>query len=111
MSTLSSVPEEKKLEEILAAVYNAGSENGLGKKITDPSEIMHRKEAFIKANPVCKEAIALINQQIKSVLDELEGEAEAFERTSKKRDGLTHFAVPLSTIQKIRSRYESSHSM
>ena len=49
---------------------------------------------------------ALINQQIKSVLDELEGEAEAFERTSKKRDGLTHFAVPLSAIQKIRSRYE-----
>lgn len=53
-----------------------------------------------------KEQIALINQQIKSVLDELEDEAEAFERTSKERDGLTHFAVPLSTIQKIRSRYE-----
>ena len=52
-----------------------------------------------------------VNQQIKSVFDELEGEAEAFERTSKERDGLTHFAVPLSTIQKIRSRYESSHSM
>lgn len=55
---------------------------------------------------VIKELEALINQQIKSVLDELEGEAEAFERTSKKRDGLTHFAVPLSAIQKIRSRYE-----
>jgi len=55
---------------------------------------------------VIKELDALINQQIKFVLDELEGEAEAFERTSKKRDGLTHFAVPLSTIQKIRSRYE-----
>lgn len=48
----------------------------------------------------------IINQQIKSVLDELEDEVEAFERTSKERDGLTHFAVPLSTIQKIRSRYE-----
>ena len=99
MPTLSSVPEEKKLEEILAAVYNAGSENGLGKKITDPSEIMHRKEAFIKANPVCKEAIALINQQIKSVFDELESELD---------DGKNSHSMKVisSAIQKIRSRYE-----
>lgn len=45
-------------------------------------------------------AIDLINQQIKSVLDELEGEAENF--------GTGHDGglIRLSTIQKIRSRYE-----
>lgn len=101
MPTLSSVPEEKKMEEMLAAIYLAGTENGLGKTITDTSEIMHRKEAFIKANPACKEAVALINQQIKSVLDELEGEADSILFSHG-----TKFAVPLSTIQKIRSRYE-----
>jgi len=99
MPTLSSVPEEEKLKEILAAVYLAGTENGLGKIITDTSEIMHRKEAFIKANPVCKEAVALINQRIKSVLDELVGELD---------DGKNSHSMKVisSTIQKIRSRYE-----
>lgn len=100
MPTLSSMPEGKKMEEILAAVYLAGTENGLGKRITDTSEIMHRKEAFIKANPVCKEAVALINQQIKSVLDELE--KESYDLPNEHGRFLSY-----STIQKIRSRYEN----
>lgn len=114
MPTLSSVPEEKKLEEILAAIYITGTENGLGKTITDTSEIVHRKEAFIKANPVCKEAVALINQQIKGVLDELEkslihidehicrfNDGEQTCDCYKEADDITRAA-----IQKIRSRYE-----
>lgn len=44
------------LDEIAAAVYLAGIENGLGRQLTDSKEIMHRKEAFINNNPVCKEA-------------------------------------------------------
>ena len=88
MSTLSSMPEE----------MNSVINNIRG----DDYGAMNYK-SYDDAGAAIQ---ALINQQIKSVLDELEGEAEAFERTSKKRDGLTHFAVPLSTIQKIRSRYE-----
>ena len=52
----------KMLDEILAAIYLAGTENGLGKQITEPNEIMHRKEAFIKANPANVEAQQLILQ-------------------------------------------------
>lgn len=48
------------IEDVLAAVYLAGTTNGLGRDITDPKEIMHRKEAFTKGNPVCKEAKSLI---------------------------------------------------
>ena len=47
----------------------------------------------------------LINQQIKSVLDELEGEAEGYKTLGMVATFPS--AVPLSTIQKIRSRYES----
>lgn len=52
----------KTIEEVLAAVYLAGTENGLGWRLSDPKEIMHRKEAFIKSNPVCKEALAVIGE-------------------------------------------------
>ena len=54
----------KTLDEILAAIYLAGTENGLGRKITDTDEIMHRKEAFIKTNPANVEAKQLILQWI-----------------------------------------------
>jgi len=89
MPTLSSVPERKRLYDKILFYFR-----WRGNKVER------------KADAMLRHIDAYTNQQIKSVLDELEGEAEAFERTSKKRDGLTHFAVPLSTIQKIRSRYE-----
>ena len=63
----------KTLDDILAAIYLAGTENGLGKQITDSDEIMHRKEAFIKANPANVEAQQLILQW---VADYLIGEDE-----------------------------------
>lgn len=95
MPTLSSEQEEELRNKIDTAIQDhliIGVDSG--------------QAYFQETDFVIDNIVALINQQIKSVLDELEGEAEAFERTSKKRDGLTHFAVPLSTIQKIRSRYE-----
>ena len=64
----------KILDEILAAIYLAGTENGLGRKITDTDEIMHRKEAFIKTNPANVEAKQLILQWI---ADEVIGDDES----------------------------------
>ena len=52
------------LDRILAAVYLAGVENGLGRRLTDPEEINHRREAFIKSNPACKEARDLITGKV-----------------------------------------------
>lgn len=49
--------------DVLAATYLAGVSSGAGRDITDWDEIMHRREAFIKSNPVCadaKEKLALI---------------------------------------------------
>ena len=46
----------ERLDDVLSAVYLAGTENGLSRRITDPEEIMHRKEAFIKGNRVSDEA-------------------------------------------------------
>ena len=34
----------EQISDILAALYLAGTENGLGRQLTDPAEIMHRKE-------------------------------------------------------------------
>ena len=101
MSTLSSVPEGKSIDKIIKTKY----ELALASEPTEDGKkaIERFYSLFLNNWPGFDH---LINQQIKSVLDELEDEAEAFERTSKERDGLTHFAVPLSTIQKIRSRYE-----
>jgi len=47
---------DEQISDILAAIYLAGTENGLGRQLTDPAEIMHRKEAFINANPASTEA-------------------------------------------------------
>ena len=47
---------DEQISDILAALYLAGTENGLGRQLTDPAEIMHRKEAFINANPASTEA-------------------------------------------------------
>jgi len=44
------------VDEILAAVYIAGISNGLHRDIRDADEINHRREAFIKANPMNREA-------------------------------------------------------
>lgn len=60
--------------EALAAVYLAGTENGLGKQLIDANEIAHRKEAFIKANPVCKDALKAIEaEKLKARLEESKG--------------------------------------
>ena len=59
--------------EALAAVYLAGTENGLGKQLIDANEIAHRKEAFIKANPVCKDALKAIEaEKLKAQMEVLE---------------------------------------
>lgn len=59
---------------------------------------------------VIKELEALINQQVKSVLDELEGELNTngavIHDCGKRVDGVLFTKRTLSTIQKIRSRYE-----
>lgn len=44
------------LDNIITAIYLTGVSAGLHRDITDPEEIMHRKEAFIKSNPTYKEA-------------------------------------------------------
>lgn len=86
MPTLSSVPEEKKLT--LADHYNCeamkiASMPGGGTTIGEVHDAIEKH----------------VNQQIKSVLDELEGESHNIHSGFGK-------CVPLSTIQKIRSRYE-----
>ena len=55
----------KTLDEILASVYIAGVSGGLHRDITDPGEIRHRREGFIKANPVNKDAKQAILAAIK----------------------------------------------
>lgn len=61
----------ERLDEILAAVYLAGTENGLGRGLTDAEEIMHRKKAFINGNHASKEA----KQALTSLIKELVAEA------------------------------------
>ena len=67
------------LDDVLSAVYLAGTENGLSRRITDPEEIMRRKEAFIKGNRVSDEAKQALldwhNKQVEAVLDRLEGQS------------------------------------
>ena len=62
----------ERLDDVLSAVYLAGTENGLGRSLTDTKEIMHRKEAFIKGNRVSDEA----KQAITSLTKELVAEAK-----------------------------------
>lgn len=50
----------KTVEDVLTAIYLAGTENGLGRQLTEKGEIMHRKEAFVKVNPACIEALEAI---------------------------------------------------
>ena len=70
---------DEQISDILAAIYLAGTENGLGRQLTDHAEIMHRKEAFINANPASTEAKRAIidwhNKQIEEVLDRLESQS------------------------------------
>lgn len=67
----SSKDLDKQIDEILAAIYLAGTENGLSRMLTDPAEIMHRKEAFIKSNPANTEA----KQQLLALIEQREHEA------------------------------------
>lgn len=69
---------DEQISDILAAIYLAGTENGLGRQLTDPAEIMHRKEAFINANPASTEAKRAIidwhNKQVDQTYDDLKSE-------------------------------------
>ena len=67
----------ERLDDVLSAVYLAGTENGLGRSLTDTKEIMHRKEAFIKGNRVSDEA----KQAITSLTKELVAEAKPYRET------------------------------
>ena len=62
---------DEQMDEILAAIYLAGTENGLSRTLTDRAEIMHRKEAFIKSNPANSEA----KQQLLALIEQREREA------------------------------------
>lgn len=50
--------------DILAVIYLAGIENGLGRQLTNYDEIRHRKEAFINGNPALQEALAQLQSLI-----------------------------------------------
>lgn len=53
---------DQRIRETLAAIYLLGISNGLHRDISDPGEIVHRREAFIKANPACTEATTQLKQ-------------------------------------------------
>ncbi len=95
----------ERLDDVLSAVYLAGTENGLGKRLTDAEEIMHRKEAFIKGNPASDEAKQYLldwhKKQVEEVLDRLE--RESFAAADEQID-----VVPLSTIEAERNKLEGS---
>ena len=71
----------ERLDDVLSAVYLAGTENGLSRRITDPEEIMLRKEAFIKGNRnrFSDEA----KQALTSLIKELVAEAKPTNYTPK----------------------------
>ena len=88
MSTLSSVPEEELRNKIDAAIQDhliIGVDSG--------------QAYFQETDFVIDSIVALINQQIKSVFDELESELD---------DGKNSHSIKVisSAIQKIRSRYD-----
>jgi hypothetical protein len=88
MSTLSSVPEEELRNKIDTAIQDhliIGVDSG--------------QAYFQETDFVIDNIVALINQQIKSVFDELESELD---------DGKNSHSMKVisSAIQKIRSRYE-----
>ena len=64
----------ERLDEVLSAVYLAGTENGLGRTLTNAEEIMHRKEAFIKGNNASEEAKQAINSLTKELVAEAKPE-------------------------------------
>lgn len=55
------------LDEVLAAVYIAGVSGGLHRDIKDPEEFNHRKEGFLKANPLSREATAILTHKMAEV--------------------------------------------
>ena len=66
--TLSTV------DEIFAVIYIVGISSGLHREITDADEINHRKEAFIKANPLNIDAKAQLRTLVEKFAEELIGE-------------------------------------
>ena len=65
--------KEINMKDIFAAVYLAGIENGLGRRIADPAEILHRKEGFIKSNPVCYDATQATIRYFENLIGDDEG--------------------------------------
>lgn len=65
---LGTGKDNERLDDVLSAVYLAGTENGLSRRLTDAEEIMHRKEAFIRGNPASKEAKQAITSLIKELV-------------------------------------------
>ena len=65
--------KEINMNEIFAAVYLAGVENGLGRRIDDLAEIRHRKEGFIKGNPACYEATQATIRYFEKLIGDDEG--------------------------------------
>ena len=70
----------EKLDKILSAVYLAGTENGLSRRLTDAEEIMHRKKAFINGNHVSVEAKQAITSLIKELVAEAKPEPTKYEK-------------------------------
>ena len=69
---------EVKIVELLSAVYLAGTENGLNRTISDPVEIIHRREAFIENNPVRKEASKILLELFEEYAKEIIGEDDTY---------------------------------
>ena len=65
----------KTIDDLLATTYLAGKENGLSRRISDPAEINHRKEAYLKNNPAYKE----VKQALSTMLGEILGEKPVYE--------------------------------
>ena len=123
---------DEQISDILAALYLAGTENGLGRQLTDPAEIMHRKEAFINANPASTEAKQAIlnwhNKQVKNAVataednldqywnKELDKQVEAvldrLESQSRRADDCTDdtLVVKMIRVGAERDRLNSSKS-
>lgn len=83
----------KRLDDVLSAVYLAGTENGLGRSLTDTKEIMHRKEAFIKGNRVSDEA----KQAITSLTKELVMEAKPVRKLPESGDSVAVYYEKMLT--------------
>ncbi len=78
--------------DILAVIYLAGIENGLGRQLTNYDEIRHRKEAFINGNPALQEALAQLQSLIeRSKLEARESTRKLYDKELKMhRDFMTN---------------------